>query len=748
MKKIIFILLLFSGTLTAQKLIYPDIPRDKINDMKFLSDSVGYFINNGGSIYRTADGGTTWKLQNHFQNNWLLKMRFLDDKIGFISSSVYNYMIPRKFYYTIDGGLNWSSNELDFINVLDFLPLSNQKILKCDDRGNIKILDNFYGDWKTVYEMPTFINATEEFLYEVPKGYIKKLEKLNDGRILAVGNYLEYFNSGKITDSLSFIFQSKDMGASWDTLWMGLNKLINCMAFADSNIGWIAGDNVIYKTTNGGKDWKPQSPDAKIAYVAMQIVAIDSLNVFIMPDYSGFYFQTNDGGLSWQMKEENFDYNNRFYFKDKKNGFAFGDGFYRTESSGDKWENISKSIYANISKIDFVSPSEGFAVSAETIYHTIDGGYSWSKIYKSYDNSSISDFEMLDELNGFLISGSRVFETSDGGITWNDSQDFRLTHFSMGGIDFYDNETGIIFNALEESEIGSNNYDLNYIFITEDGGKKWKMKRFDLTEPFYPFKMRFIDKETIICVSVNGVWKSYNKGDTWIRKYDQWLYGGKAYDFYNKKNGFISASASRYLYSTDGGESFTEMTKKSYVNARDLKFIGRYSSEAERVIEAGENGAAMIHYFYDTYENSYDITTYTGLQFNSISVFVENNRPHVWIAGDGFNVYYREYEMIVSAEKDLEIPNEYKLLQNYPNPFNPSTTIEYQLPKEGNVKLEVYNSLGQLVNVLVNTSQSTGNHKLVWNGKDSFGSSVASGIYFYRITSGNFSNVNKMILLK
>jgi hypothetical protein len=84
----------------------------------------------------------------------------------------------------------------------------------------------------------------------------------------------------------------------------------------------------------------------------------------------------------------------------------------------------------------------------------------------------------------------------------------------------------------------------------------------------------------------------------------------------------------------------------------------------------------------------------------------------------------------------------------YPNPFNPTTTIEYNLPTEGNVKLEVYNTLGQLVNVLIEGNQSAGRQRVTWNGKDSFGSSVSSGLYFYRIKTNSFSQVKKMILMK
>ena len=94
------------------------------------------------------------------------------------------------------------------------------------------------------------------------------------------------------------------------------------------------------------------------------------------------------------------------------------------------------------------------------------------------------------------------------------------------------------------------------------------------------------------------------------------------------------------------------------------------------------------------------------------------------------------------------IPNDYALMNNYPNPFNPSTNIEFALPEPGNVRLEIYNTLGQLVRVLADAQYSAGLHTLVWNGKDDSGNSVGSGIYLYRMISNNFAKAKQMVLAK
>jgi hypothetical protein len=90
-----------------------------------------------------------------------------------------------------------------------------------------------------------------------------------------------------------------------------------------------------------------------------------------------------------------------------------------------------------------------------------------------------------------------------------------------------------------------------------------------------------------------------------------------------------------------------------------------------------------------------------------------------------------------------EIPNDYKLSQNYPNPFNPVTMINYQLPMNSHVLLKVYDILGREISTLIDEPVAAGRHEVHWNAAD-----LPSGLYFYRIQTGSYSAVKKMILMK
>jgi hypothetical protein len=101
------------------------------------------------------------------------------------------------------------------------------------------------------------------------------------------------------------------------------------------------------------------------------------------------------------------------------------------------------------------------------------------------------------------------------------------------------------------------------------------------------------------------------------------------------------------------------------------------------------------------------------------------------------------------VEEDIEaLPGSFLLAQNYPNPFNASTVIAFNLPKPAPVVLEVYNLPGQLVRTVVRGIGTTGRNQIVWDGLDWEGSRVSSGVYFYRLRVGAWSETRRMSLIR
>jgi hypothetical protein len=131
--------------------------------------------------------------------------------------------------------------------------------------------------------------------------------------------------------------------------------------------------------------------------------------------------------------------------------------------------------------------------------------------------------------------------------------------------------------------------------------------------------------------------------------------------------------------------------------------------------------------------NQINNATYKRLDYSTdgvIDLIVDEERP---AAGNEGQIDF----------KDLTTPKTYDLSQNYPNPFNPSTTIEYSIPNDAVVSLKIFDVLGKEVATLVNEQKATGTYIVNWNA-----SNFSSGLYFYRLNAGEFSQTKKMFLVK
>jgi hypothetical protein len=95
-----------------------------------------------------------------------------------------------------------------------------------------------------------------------------------------------------------------------------------------------------------------------------------------------------------------------------------------------------------------------------------------------------------------------------------------------------------------------------------------------------------------------------------------------------------------------------------------------------------------------------------------------------------------------------ELPSTYRFEQNYPNPFNSETGIRFQLPAGGEVRIDIYNTVGQRIRTLVDNRYTAGYHIALWDGRDDNGSLVSSGIHLYQIQVGQFVDIRKITLLK
>jgi hypothetical protein len=119
----------------------------------------------------------------------------------------------------------------------------------------------------------------------------------------------------------------------------------------------------------------------------------------------------------------------------------------------------------------------------------------------------------------------------------------------------------------------------------------------------------------------------------------------------------------------------------------------------------------------------------------------------------GMRIALMKFELWPTSVEEPYLPDgnvlaDYTLKQNYPNPFNSETFIQFEIPCANHVCLRIYNVYGQFIRELSNNHMFAGSYNISWNGRDDEGKEVASGLYFYRLSSGNISQTRRMLLLK
>ena len=140
-----------------------------------------------------------------------------------------------------------------------------------------------------------------------------------------------------------------------------------------------------------------------------------------------------------------------------------------------------------------------------------------------------------------------------------------------------------------------------------------------------------------------------------------------------------------------------------------------------------------------------DTTNYTHTPY---SIYKNNKIYTVYLQCKTGEDIYITSKVVNNVSIDNVFKNSIITAKSYPNPFNPQTTIEYNIKDSGNVKLSIYNILGQEIKVLENSYKNKGSYETVWNGKDKNGDEVVSGVYFYKIEVGSESVGKKLMLIK
>jgi hypothetical protein len=235
--------------------------------------------------------------------------------------------------------------------------------------------------------------------------------------------------------------------------------------------------------------------------------------------------------------------------------------------------------------------------------------------------------------------------------------------------------------------------------------------------------------------SINGIFRSTNNGSNWTQTGMQNGYILALASSYTQGNVNIYAGTSVgvYLSSDNGTDWLLENNGLTVTFISTLAVIDSliFAGAGNNIYLSTNNGTSWVQVY----------TGATGAIVDALSTYQQN----IFMGIDYGGVWKHPIsEMLNGVNKEQNnLPSSFKLEQNYPNPFNPSTTINYQLPKSNFVTLKVYDVLGREVKTLVSEREAARNHSVTFNAKG-----LTSGVYFYRITAGGFTDVKKLMILK
>lgn len=684
----------------------------------FVNADKGFLLGRNGeesAILATQDGGKQWEEQERFPL-FLEDIHFANSKIGWAVGfdRAENSVILR----TDDGGNNWIpqyKGQKEGLLRVCFTDINNGWALgwSFEQKASIFLRTKDGGrNWEKI-PIDKSIGITEIFFINAKEG-------------LAVGWEIEAPEKG-------VILHTKDGGKKWTIQSKIENSLIN-LYFVNEGEGWITGENIILHTTDGGVTWTKRKKiedkwpkglfflDPKRGWIAGEI------NIL----------QTTDGGKTWnevyQRTFPEIDLN-AIYFPNSIDGWVVGKqgSVFHTKDSGMTWTIQDSPTSVNLLGVHFTNTQEGWIVGEQgTILHTNDSGVTWEQ-QKSDTSKQLNSVFFVSEKKGWIVGGKPgifggkpepedgvILRTFDGGEHWKNIK--TLEHRYLKDVQFVNAQTGWIVG-------------LNVILHTEDSGENWQEQQCD--ELSACSAVYFIDGQTGWIAGVNSssagiIAHTGDGGLNWRIVRGNWRMSLRDLFFANHQEGWgIGESGFEILHTTDGGKKWTIQS-----------------------VSPGSTGGHLRSICYGGKKNLWAV----GREGNCLNYFDPDLRiilPSYW-AVEPLGKDTLSWGQLKQLEQPSGISTtvlKNRLYQNYPNPFNPETWIPFELAERSEASIIIYDATGRMIRTIkfgqlpagIYTTKDRAAH---WDGLDSFGEKVSSGVYFYQLQAGDYRATKRMLILK
>uniref|UniRef100_A0A832G8A8 T9SS type A sorting domain-containing protein n=1 Tax=Ignavibacterium album TaxID=591197 RepID=A0A832G8A8_9BACT len=740
------------------------LPSNLTNDIygAHFFDMNNFYLCGVWGITKTTNGGQTFQEvgAGNFSSATLRAIQFLDANNGYVVGTS-----AAKMSKTTDGGLTWTVDQtLPSTTFYDIKAFTTQRIVLASatsSGGNIRTTTNGGSNWNvaaagngTIFSLAFFDSLIGFAGSSSGRGF-----KTTDGGLTwsqltsmnapTTATFYDIFIKGTevyFVEDDSLLYVTADSGQTFSKRrYLGLGQSTQIMRagdFSDSTI-FVVGDNgYLFKSTNNGQSWTSQSnivvsgilrgvwgnqtgklivvgsnsPNQVMVSenfgetftpVALSVAAADIRGFYMLNSSKGFavgntgrIWKTTDGGYTWDLFVASTAAFSDVTFLNNQFGVASGNNgiIFKTTDGGDSWINISNTgSTAGFNGVAIVDTNTILVAGSNVVYKTTNGGTNWFQVNPGVSASPISRIRMLDANKGYIIGASGtsgvgyVFRTTDGGNNWTN------INFPYSNNMLYDVAFRTEFDFVLVGAEGG-------VFHTTDNGLSWKQYNLGLlmTGTSQVLGVSFLGQDTLI---VGGAGASLLKVSL---------------------NPIIPVELSSFSALVSGNNVKLNWTTATELNNQGFE-IERKSSDSEQWIKLGfiqgsGTSTEPKSYFYE------DLNLKSG----------SYNYRLRQIDYDGtINVYN------LSETINIGVIDRFELLQNFPNPFNPSTKISWQSPVGSRQVLKVYDILGNEVATLVDEYREAGRYEVEFNASD-----LSSGIYFYKLTMGSFSETKKMTLIK
>jgi len=713
MKKIIILFFSFiliysvSFSQSAWQWAYPKPQGNSTHCSWFLNSNTGFIGTESGTIMKTYNSGLNWKYvlilpyDTSGYSTSISDIEFIDLTTGYACSGL------KSIFKTTNSGENWIC--------ISILPLYISQL--------------------------SFVNSQTGFTLGSTGAVFKTTDGGFNWQQLPVGRWPFYDvkfinnNTGFVSTDSQKIYRTTDLGNSWQLIYTGEpNGGFTEFTFYNQNKGFanLYGGRYI-KTTNAGLNWT--SGSLGTSSNMSSICFIDSVTLLILGT-NGAYYKSTNFGLNWSFNTL-WNYSPDIYTSWKLiNGDIFIAGRWglmaKSTNYGLNFVTLAQNtnMFDNITGIGFANSQTGYAIGGD-FFKTTDGGLNWLRTTQI--NSSLRDIFFINSSTGYISSGSMFFyKTTNSGTNW-------IT-INIGSNEIYPSKIYFLNETTGLSIINS-----GFIIRTTNGGQYWSKVDSAGMISYYN-DLQFINMNTGFAVGGFGTFKrTTNGGQNWANMNSLGFQILNSICFKNNLTGFVGCENNTILKTTNGGNNWSSFVLPITFNCQIFDIC--FGNQNYGVLIAAGNNSERV--MYTTNGGNSWLFSQCITKNDIYKIYALDSLKYI-IAGSYGKIIYTETAGItdISNNQIIEIPKNSTLFQNYPNPFNPSTNIRYRITNNIYVLIKVYDITGKEIATLVNEKQAPGTYEIQFPNNSMTNNKLPSGVYFYKLTAGDYSETKKMILLK